>query len=106
MHIQIVTFNLNGVSDSDYRGLCDQLAPAIAEAPGLISKVWLADPEGNTYGGVYTWVDRNAMEAFATTELFKGVASDPSLANLSSRDFAVIEAPSRVTHGLAQAVAA
>lgn len=55
MHIQIVNFNLKGVSEADYRALCDQLAPAFAVMPGLISKVWLADAATNTYGGVYTW---------------------------------------------------
>ena len=106
MHIQVVTFNLSGLGEAEYRAVCDQLAPAFAELPGLISKVWLADPESNTYGGVYTWVDRTAMEAYTTTELFKGVVSNPSLANIQSRDFAVIDGPTRVTRGLAAAAAA
>ena len=41
--------------------------------PGLISKVWLANPATNTYGGVYTWRDRASMEAFARSELFQGI---------------------------------
>ncbi len=65
MHIQVVTFHLQGLSDSDFRDACDGWATAFSSVPGLISKVWLADQPTNTYGGVYTWVDREAMEAFA-----------------------------------------
>lgn len=106
MHIQVVTFNLSGIGDAEYRAVCDQFAPAFAEVPGLISKVWLADPDRNTYGGVYTWVDRTAMEAYTSTELFKGVVSNPTFANIESHEFAVIDAPTRVTRGLAAVGAA
>jgi putative monooxygenase ydhR len=68
--------------------------------PGLISKVWLANPATNTYGGVYTWRDRASMEAFARSELFQGIGRHPGLAAVSSKDFRVLEAPTRVTNGL------
>lgn len=106
MHIQVVTFNLNGIGDAEYRTVCDQFAPAFAEVPGLISKVWLADASSNTYGGVYTWVDRTAMESYMTSDLFKAVVSNAAFANIASKDFAVIDAPTRVTRGLAAAAAA
>ena len=57
MHIQIVIFKLMAISRTDYDALCDQVAPAFAEIPGLISKVWLESDSTNTYGGVYTWRD-------------------------------------------------
>ena len=103
MHIQIINFNLKGMSERDYGQLCDQLAPSAAGLPGLISKVWLANPDTNTYGGVYTWRDREAMENFTKTELFKGVATHPSLVNITSTDFSVMEGPTMVTHGLVEA---
>ena len=55
MHIQVVNFHLNDLSDAEFRGLCDEVAPAFAEVPGLISKVWLENASTNTYGGIYTW---------------------------------------------------
>ncbi len=103
MHIQVINFSLNGVSEEDYRSLCDQLASAFAELPGLIQKVWLANPDTNTYGGVYIWKDRQAMEAFTKTELFNNVATHPNLADITSSDFGVIEGPTRVTRGLVEA---
>ena len=78
-------------------------APTVAETPGLLSKVWLANPTTNAYGGVYLWRDRQAMEEYATSELFKSVATHPNLTNITSQDFGVIEGPTQVTRGLAEA---
>ncbi len=103
MHIQIVNFQLKDLSEEDYVKGCEQEAPAFAELPGLISKVWLADRETNTYGGVYTWRDRQAMENYMKSELFNAVATDPNLVDMTSKDFAVLEGPTRVTRGLAEA---
>ena len=105
MHVQIVNFHLADLSESEFHRLCDQVAPAIAAVPGLISKVWLASPGTNTYGGVYTWRDRQAMEDFTRSDLFATIASHPNFAGITSTDFAVIEAPTRVTNRLAAAAA-
>jgi quinol monooxygenase YgiN len=95
--IQVVNFNLKDISDADYRAACDGLAPELARVPGLISKVWLADEASNTYGGVYTWVDHQAMEAFARSDFFKAFATNPNFANIRSTAFGVLEGPSQVT---------
>ena len=44
MHVQIINFQLKDMSDSEYRKVCDDLAPAFAAVPGLVAKVWLASP--------------------------------------------------------------
>lgn len=95
--IQVVNFNLKDLSDVDYRSVCDGLAPELARVPGLISKVWLADEASNTYGGVYTWVDRQAIDAFARSDFFKAFASNPDFANITSSVFGILEGPSQVT---------
>lgn len=100
MHVQIVNFQLSGIDEEQYRATCDELAPAFAAVAGLVAKVWLADAEANTYGGVYLWADRAAMEAFGESELFQAVLSHPNLAGVSSRDFGVLEAPTAVTSEL------
>ncbi len=97
MIIQVVNFNLKDLSDADYRSACDGLAPELARAPGLISKVWLADEPSNTYGGVYTWVDQQAMHAFARSDFFKAFATNPTFANITSSVFEILEGPSEVT---------
>jgi hypothetical protein len=99
MHIQIVTFRLTGLSHEAFGALCDGLAPTFAAVPGLLSKVWLASPGTNTYGGVYTWRDREAMEAFTRSELFAGIGAHPNFAGVTATDFGVLEGPTRVTSG-------
>ena len=43
-------FNLNGITETDYAAGCDQIAPAFAAVPGLVTKVWLADSDAGVYG--------------------------------------------------------
>jgi quinol monooxygenase YgiN len=105
MHIQIVTFTLKNLTDAEFRTLCGQLAPAFTAIPGLISKVWLADPSTHTYGGVYTWQSRTAMEAYMQSELFGNVVNHPHFANLTSKDFCILSGPTQITHGLIEATA-
>ncbi len=97
MIIQVVNFNLKDLSDAGYRSACDGLAPELARVPGLVSKVWLADEATNTYGGVYTWVDHQAMDAFARSDFFKAFATNPNFANITSKTFGILDGPSQVT---------
>lgn len=105
MYIQIATFQLQGFSGEDYLGACNQLAPAIAQVPGLISKTFIANPETNTYGGVHIWRDRASMEAYRSSDLWRTIEGQPAFVGLVSQEFEVLEAPSRVTRGL-EAIAA
>ena len=100
MHIQVINFNLEGITRTEYEAVCNELAEAFAALPGLISKHWLADDENNTYGGVYIWESKDAYEGFLKSDLFAGVGANPALANIVSKDFDVIEGPTRVTRGL------
>jgi heme-degrading monooxygenase HmoA len=97
MHIQIVSFNLREMSHADYEAFGAKVAPAFAEVPGLLSKTWLADEASNTYGGVYFWASKAAMEDFFQTDLFRAVVNNPNLANLTSKDFVVLDTPGRAT---------
>ena len=74
MHIQIVNFQLKGVTEAEYGALCDQIAPNFAAVPGLDRKILLANSESGTYGGVYIWRDKQAMNDYTKTELFDTVA--------------------------------
>lgn len=101
MHMQVITFGLDGLTLSAFHELCDSLAGTWADIPGLVSKVWIENVETNTYGGIYTWESRAAMEAYLQSELFQAVASNPQFSNAASQDFAVIQSPTRITRGLA-----
>lgn len=97
MHILVINFNLNGVSRPEYEAVCDEVAGAFAECPGLVTKHWIANEETNTYGGVYVWKDKQSMLDYKTTELFDSIQSNPAFADVTVTDFEVLAAPSQVT---------
>ena len=100
MHIAIVNFRLKNMTHAEFAAACDELAPAYAAAPGLVSKVWLSDPTGNTYGGVYTWQDLSAFRAFMDSDLAKAAMTNPHFTDVVVKDFAVLNGPTRVTRGV------
>jgi quinol monooxygenase YgiN len=100
MYVQIITYNLENTTERDYLALCRDLAPTFADMPGLQTKYWLADPATNTFGGVYIWTNRAAMEAYMAGEVAASVVAHPNLVNIASKDFDVLDAPTRVTRGL------
>ena len=99
MHVLVVNFNLKGITEEDYLGLIEPIAPAYAGLPGLVSKTWLANERTNTYGGVYLWNDRESMEAYKESDIYKGMQANPYFENVTVTDFAVVEGATRVTRG-------
>ena len=101
MQAQIITYQLNDISQADYlKKMVEPDAPILAKVNGLISKVWLADVAKNTFGGFYLWESKQAMEAFMHSDLVKAVVSRPFVTNVSSVDYPVNETASRITRGL------
>lgn len=101
MHAQIITYQLQDISQPDYlRQMVEPDAPILAKVNGLISKVWLADEDRNTFGGFYLWESKEAMATFMHSDLVKAVVSRPFVKNVASVDYAVNEKASRITRGL------
>ncbi len=100
MELLIINFNLNGITEADYAAVCDQIAPAFAAVPGLVTKVWLADSTAGVYGGIYTFDSGGALEAFLASDLFAQVGAMKELRGISVRRFGVLAAPTAVTRGL------
>jgi hypothetical protein len=99
MRIQIINFALDGIDHETYSDKCSALAPAFAAVPGLSAKLWLSDPETNTYGGVYVWDDADAEAAFAASDLFAAIAGNANLTQVTSRVFDVLPGPTATTRG-------
>ena len=97
MHIQIINFNLSGISRSEYEAAAAEAAQPISEMPGLISKRWLANEETNTYGGVYLWESKQAMLDYKNSEVFAALGQNPAFVELSVTDFEMLPGPSKVT---------
>ena len=96
-HIQVVTFQLAGLGADAYRAHCEASAAALTEIPGLHAKAWLANPSTNTYGGVYAWESREAMQAYVSGPIFGALRANPGMAHVTTRDFSVLERPTEIT---------
>ena len=97
MYVQIATYTIDEVSDTEFIEANQEFAQMMSAVPGLLAKVWLKAPSGNTYGGVYLWEDREAYEAFVAGDLWVSVMNDDSLSALESRQFSVMEDLTRAT---------
>ena len=98
-YIQVVNFNLEGITHDDFMGIAKEVAPNFASLPGLASKVWLSDEGSNTYGGVYSWEDKESCDTYRSGELYAGaLANNPNFVNLSDKGFSVLDEPSKITH--------
>lgn len=101
MHGQLITYQLEGISVEDYqKEMVQPDAPILANVEGLVSKVWLADNDKNSYGGFYLWENKNAMENFMKSDLVKAVVSRPFVINVNSVDYDVNEAASKTTKAI------
>ena len=97
MQILIVNFSLEGVTDEQFRAGTLDLAPAVADVPGLRTKTWLAAKDRNTYGGVYLFEDAAALDAYLESPVFAAIRSNPAFVNQTVARFDVLDAPSAVT---------
>jgi len=98
-YIQVINFNLEGITHNDFMGIGNDVAPNFAALPGLTSKIWLSDEESNTYGGVYYWESKESCEAYRNGELYAGaLTNNPNFANLSDIGFQVLDGPSKITY--------
>ena len=97
MHVQIVTFGLNGITEEQFHEVAAGDAPAFVSFPGLLGKIWLRDPETNTYGGLYLWADREAYERYVAGEIFSSIMANPGLKNAESRLFGTFDDLSSMT---------
>lgn len=103
MHAQLITYQLNDISQADYlKQMVEPDTPVIAGVKGLISKVWLTDIEKNSFGGFYLWENKTAMEDFMHSDLVKAVVGRPYIKNVSSVDYEVNQKASLITRGIKQ----
>ncbi len=48
--VQVINYNVSGMSEQEYDQTCDNLAESFAAVPGLLAKFWLSDRSNNTFG--------------------------------------------------------
>jgi hypothetical protein len=102
MHVSVFEYRLTGIAPGDWAGACvEQLAPAFAGVPGLLSKIWLRSTDGQ-FGGVSLWAGEEDYRAFLGSDLGAALATNPHIGDLTMRDWSVDEAPTAITSGRLQ----
>lgn len=54
------------------RSLMQERAMLYVDMPGLISKAFVIDSKTREYGGNYVWENRESLDRFLESEMFKG----------------------------------
>lgn len=100
MYVQIITFRLAGMEPAEFAALNDHVATQYGDTPGLIGKIFLADPDDDhAYGGVYLWHTRADAEAYLQGELVRVLLTSPQFADVQSSIYQVLAGPTSITGG-------
>jgi hypothetical protein len=99
MHALFISYALRDSNPAQHAELCEQLAPALAAVPGLVSKTWLANAETGRFGGFYVFETRAAFERYVASELFDTLTSLDSVADVVASEFSVERRPTALTRG-------
>jgi hypothetical protein len=98
MPILQVNFTLD-VPVAEYRRMCDEVAQAIADVPGLIWKMWLLNEWEKEAGGIYLFRDKDALDNYVAGPIVAQIRSLPQLKNISMKRFDVMDEVTAVTRG-------
>lgn len=104
MPILQVNFKLN-MPTAEYEKVCQSVAQAFADVPGLQWKIWLLNEQEKEAGGVYLFKDKQALSSFLSGPLVATIKTLP-FRDISMKQFDVMEEVTAVTHGPVQAMAA
>lgn len=92
-----VNFRFN-LSRSEYEKALAPLLDKFAKLPGCHWKVWLMNESKNEAGGIYLFVDEEAVANFKMSELYHIIANHPALSNFSVKQFDILKEFSDATH--------
>jgi hypothetical protein len=100
MYLLTITFRLDGMAPEEFAAVNDQVATQYGDVAGLISKMFLADPDDDlAYGGVYLWETREDAERYLTEGLAQILVRDPRFVDLHTRIMTVLPGPTSITGG-------
>jgi rhodanese-related sulfurtransferase len=94
-----INYAFSGTRD-EYEAANLPYAAPIAETPGMRWKIWLMDEANHEGGGIYLFEDAVSVQAFLDGPIVAEVRENPSLSNVSIKQFDALEAHSIVTRGL------
>jgi len=93
MHALLVTYGLTNGTPLEHTELCDELHPAFAALPGLVSFTGLANADTGRFGAFFLFDAKAAFDRFVASELYAAVYASERVAELTASDFSVTAKP-------------
>ena len=93
-----VNFTFSGVSKAELEEAWMPAARAIAETPGLRWKIFLMNEAEHEAGGIVLFDDEASLQAYVDG-VVAAMRNDPTLSDLSVKQFDVLEEHSAITRG-------
>jgi hypothetical protein len=98
MSQQILQINFQfNVSGKEFENASSPLAQSFADIPGCQWKIWLMNEGKKEAGGIYLFSDKESVERYKGSDLFKMVNNHPAFGNFSVKQFDILEELSAVT---------
>ncbi len=93
-----VNFRLKA-STQEYQALCQSVAQAVADVPGLCWKIWMLNDAEKQAGGIYLFEDEQALRDYLSGPIVAAVKSHPQLSDFSAKTFDPMEEVTAKTRG-------
>jgi quinol monooxygenase YgiN len=90
MEALVVTFKTQA-SQEQFTAATAEHVPLFAEVDGLLAKIWITEPDDGTYGAIYLFRDRTALDAYLESDLFASILAEPSFEDPSWRRYEVLD---------------
>lgn len=106
MHAQLITYTPVNIDPDRY--LAEFIGPFtdyFEKLDTLVTKVWFGSGASGQHGGFYVWKDKQAMDAFMSSEAAADIMSRPYITEIGSVDWPVNVDSSLRTRGIAASVA-
>jgi len=96
--LQITFRNAHGSSEAAQKA-AQQRAQQIAEWPGLLWKIWIADPAQSLYGGIYCFADEASATAYLNGPVVDSMQAVPGVSDFQAQLFDINPALTAIDRG-------
>ena len=92
-----VNFEVSGDYDA-FEEKMEGFAPFLSNTQGMVWKVWSLDRDKGRANGTYMFTSRAHADLYMSEILPVGMGNDPTISNIETRYYDILETPSRITH--------
>ena len=87
--VLFVNYQLENMTLEEHAELGTAVAPSFTSenVPGLLGKSFIGNLESEIFGGIYYFSDKNDVDVYLESELWKGVVAHPNLVNFKTDVF-------------------